>query len=309
MSDNTSRKSLVPSGRTDLVLHGREGNKLIRRAASDALVPMQSLMNRPEVVLYRVGTREFHEEDFRQLQIWALELGMDGRVDELIVILDEKFKAYKNSFHWYFFLKGYGGLRNWYSDGRIKIFGLFSEEQKISYPKLPELTHYLFASKQLTEIDLSSAPTLTTLYCYNNQLTELNLSPVPALTGLWCHRNLLMELDLSSVPALRTLYCYYNQLTELNLSSLPALTELWCDGNRLAELDLSSTPALTMLRCCDNQLTELDLSSTPALTTLFCPGNQLTELDIRNCLYLESVIVDPWVVVQKRADQIVYSPG
>ncbi len=39
MSDKTNGKGLVPAGKASLVPHGREGNKLIRRAASDALVP------------------------------------------------------------------------------------------------------------------------------------------------------------------------------------------------------------------------------------------------------------------------------
>ncbi|MCL1630098.1 hypothetical protein M3N55_15330 [Roseibaca sp. V10] len=91
MSDDTSGKSLVPLWNTGLVSHGREGNKLIRRAASDALIPMYSLINQQESILHRVGTHEFHDEDFRQLQVWASELGMDGQISEFVDAFDKFF--------------------------------------------------------------------------------------------------------------------------------------------------------------------------------------------------------------------------
>jgi hypothetical protein len=55
-------------------------------------------------------------------------------------------------------------------------------------------------------------------------------------------------------------------------------------------------------------VTELDLSSVPTLLFISSDNNLLTELDIRNCLYLKSVKVDPWVVVHKRPDQVVKHP-
>jgi hypothetical protein len=91
MSDKTSGKSIVPSGRADLIAYGAGGNRLIQRATSDALIPMNSVMNLPKNILHRVGTREFYDEDFRQLQVWASELGMDGRIADFVESFDRFF--------------------------------------------------------------------------------------------------------------------------------------------------------------------------------------------------------------------------
>jgi hypothetical protein len=313
MSDKMSGKGLVPSGNTGPVLHGREGNKLIRRAASDALVPIQTMMNQRTTTLHRVGTREFHDEDFRQLQVWAAELGMEGRISEFVEAVDKAFMDLVNRASWSVPKYIEDKVRDWCSDGRIRFFAEFGEGQ-LSSPRLSKLTDLVWGVPTLVPahlalplkmLDLSSVPALTRLWCYNNQLTELDLSSLPALTRLLCYNNRLTELDLSSVPALTALLCNNNPLTELDLSSVPALTGLSCGNNQLTELDLSSVPALRELWCDNNQLTELDLSSVPELEYLSCDNNRLTELDIRSCIHLKYVTVDPWVVVHKRPDQAV----
>ena len=114
----------------------------------------------------------------------------------------------------------------------------------------------------------------------------------------------LEVLDLSGVPTLTELKCVGNQLTELDLSPAPALTEVWCNHNHLTKLDLSNSSALNKLWCWDNHLTELDLSQVPGLFFLACQDNQLDELDIRSCR-LTRCWVDPWVIVSRRAEQIV----
>lgn len=266
MSDKTSGMSLVPAGSSDLTVRGRKGNKLIRRAASDALVPIRAMMNQQATTLQRVGTREFHDEDYQQLQVWASELGMEGGVSEFVEAFDKSFLDRKNT-HWAIFQYTEGNEQDWYSDGRIRFFAELGET-KLSSPRLSKLTHLIWAPYAHAE-----AP-----------LKKRNLSSVPALTYLWCRGNKLTELDLSSVPA---------------------LTVLWCDGNQLTELDLSPVPALIDLVCADNQLTEINLSYVPALEYLICDKNLLTELDIRSCLYLTVVRVDPWVVVHKRPEQTV----
>lgn len=284
MSDETSKKSIVSSRQTDLIASGAGGNRLIRRAASDALVSIQNMMGQMATTLHRVGTREFHDEDFRQLQVWASELGRDGQLSEFVKAINKEFTELIDERNELVLKFIENNSMQWCHDGRIRIFVRIGADYR-SFPRLPKLTHLCwFDEPPSNTIDLSSVPALTDLRCANNQLTEL---------------------DLASVPALKRLSCDNNQLTELDLSSIPALTELWCANNQLTELDLASVPALTRLSCDNNQLTELDLSSVPGLTSLFCSDNQLTELDIRGCLQLESVTVDPWVVVHKRADQTI----
>lgn len=122
MSDKTSGKSIVPSGKTDPVASDTGGNRLIRRAASDALVPMNSVMNRLEPILHRVGTREFHEEDFRQLQVWASELGMEGRVADFVEAFDRFFMGLVTQRDHFVigFIKD--NRVEWCRDGRIRLF-------------------------------------------------------------------------------------------------------------------------------------------------------------------------------------------
>jgi hypothetical protein len=84
MSDKTNGNNIVPSGKSGLVPSGHGGNKLIRKAASDALALMNSAMNLPKTILHWVGTREFHDEDFRQLQVWTSEIEMEGQVSEFM---------------------------------------------------------------------------------------------------------------------------------------------------------------------------------------------------------------------------------
>jgi hypothetical protein len=323
MSDKTTGKSIVPSRKLGLVPSGDGGNDLIRRVASDALIPMQSLKNQQRPILHRVGTREFHDEDFQQLQIWASDLGMEGRVADFVEAFDRYFRVLVSISDDFVIGHATPNRAEWCCDGRIRLFVGFGGG-KFTSPRLPKLTHlaldpeYIMDlcapqelmsieryNSQLTELDLSAVPALTHLWCSSNRLTELDLSAVPALTHLWCHNNQLTELDLASVPALRELECGSNNSIDLDLSAVPALTYLGCGGNQLTELDLASVPALTSLYCAHNQLTELDLAFAPALTYLECDNNQLTELDIRRCLSLRSVTVDPWVVVHKRPEQTV----
>ena len=119
MSDKTSGKSIVPSGKTDLLASGAGGNRLIRRAASDALVPMNSVMNRPEPILHRVGNYELHDEDFRQLKFWASELKMIGKELDLLKELEEAFKEAASE---RLSIAEYKELTDFCADGRIRYF-------------------------------------------------------------------------------------------------------------------------------------------------------------------------------------------
>lgn len=287
MSDETSGKSIVPQGNTGLVQHGRQGNKLIRRASSDALLLIENLMNVPKPLLHQDGENEFYEEDFRQLQIWASELGMDGQVTEFVEAFDEVFKNFVDAHDDTYSLEVIEDLKKWSCDGRIKFFTEFGEG-KLSSPQLPKLTHLCWEptvgpggySSQIRKLDLTSVPSLTRLSCGNSDLAELDLSSVPNLTWLNCRYNDLQELGLASVPALMELNCSFNKLTKLDLLSVPALMTLNCETNVLTGLDLSSVTSLTRLDCGYNDLTELKLSSMPALMTLVCVSNNLTELDL-----------------------------
>lgn len=284
MSDKTSQNSLVPSEKSGLDPSGHSGNKLIQRAASDALVPIQTMMNQQASTLHRVGSREFHDEDYQQLQVWASELGMEGDLDKFVEVFDSFFRELvakgDPQVSTYFRLEN---ALDWLCNGGIRFFADFGGG-KLSSPRLPKLKHFCLmpenGSTLTKKLNLPGVPALTHLGCDGNQLSELDLSSVPILRVLVCHHNQLSELDLSSVPALMHLSCHNNQLSELDLSSVPALRYINCIRNQLNELDLSSVQALEYLFCGANQLTELYLPSVPALTNLVCDHNQLSKLNL-----------------------------
>lgn len=311
MSDKTSQNSLVPSGKCGLVQSDHSGNKLIQRAASDALVPIQTMMNQQASTRHRVGTREFHDEDYQQLQVWASELGIEGGLDKFVEVFDSFFRELvakgdprvstyfrlENAMDWLrndrirFFADFGGGKLSSPLLPKLKHFHLMPENgstlsKKLNLPGVPALTHLGCEGNQLSELDLSSVPTLRTPVCHHNQLSELDLSSVPALTHLSCHNNQLSELDLSSVPALLYLNCFMSELNELDLSSVQSLEYLLCGANQLTELYLPSVPALTNLDCDHNQLSQLNLPLAPALVFLSCSNNLLSELDLSSAPHL-----------------------
>jgi hypothetical protein len=158
MSDEVSGKSIVTSRQTNLMSPAAVGNRLIQRAASDALVPIQNMMDPMAPTLHQVGKREFHDEDFRQLQVWASELGMEGRLAELVNKLDDVFNLYSKA--------GTAGillrrkLKDWHENGRIKYLRLFVGTKRVDSLNLPGLTHLHCTNGQLIEISIRSLTAL-----------------------------------------------------------------------------------------------------------------------------------------------------
>lgn len=218
---------------------GRPGNRLVSRAASDALASLQSLSDKR----WQVGEFALREQDYRQLQIWLEHLNSNGRTWTLEEFVSEALSGFEED----------DERGEVIADGKILILDL--------------------GEMGFTELDLSGVPDLALLSCEGNPLKDLELHSVPSLTELWCSGNQLTELDLSSVPDLTMLGLDQNQLTELDLSSVPNLTELRCDYNQLTALQLSKVPNLTSLHCYGNQLTELDIRNCPNLLNITCdPG-------------------------------------
>ena len=273
-TEDTSRALVAKGSGTSLTPIAGAGQRLLTRMNTDVLPFTEAEKAVLAKTLRRVGSLEFCEEDYQQLQLWASQ--REGvSAEDLANYLAGKAVA---------------DNVNWLVEGRIKDIRIDDG----------------FWKGWLAEFrvrDLSSVPLLGNLQCNENQLTELDLSKVPLLTKLQCDNNQLTELDLLSVPLLDWLQCDNNQLTELDLSSVPLLGNLQCYNNQLTELDLSRVPLLTWLWCDENQLTELDLTSVPLLAALWCNENQLTELDIRHCLAIEAITCDAAVRIIKNPDQ------
>ena len=98
MSDDKAGNSVISLAEQALVAQGASENRLIRRAVSDALVPMHELSSSLRAVLRRVGDWEFHEEDYRQLEIWSDALDMET-LDEVVDYISEAFAKHRFTNH------------------------------------------------------------------------------------------------------------------------------------------------------------------------------------------------------------------
>ena len=264
----TEAKTLpVVRGGSSLATIGPGARSLIGRMVSDALgVPYQGAI--APVTLHRIGDYEFCDADFRQILLWAEQVGESpGYVVECFSRAENPRSDCSFSFE--------------VVDGRILklVWDLAAMPIDLFECREPlRMTHLMFEGssdgQRLTELRLTGCKGLVYLDCSSNFLTELNLSAVSGLRELRCYHNQLTALDLSAVPELRELWCHYNQLTELDLSPVTDLRILSCGDNPLTELDLSAVPELETLSCSENQLTELDLSAVPELETLSCVGKR-----------------------------------
>jgi hypothetical protein len=92
MADDETQNSLIPLKDNALVDPATAGHRLIRRAISDAVVPMRNLSASLQSTLRRVGAWEFHAEDYRQLEIWALALDL-GALEQVTEHIDRLYNS------------------------------------------------------------------------------------------------------------------------------------------------------------------------------------------------------------------------
>lgn len=185
----------------------------------------------PEV-LHNLGSVKVFTSDYKQLTIWADNLGCS--VYQFIALQDQRFS------------EGALAPYPWIKDGRII---------QIDVRKM-----------NITELDLSHCPEIETIFCGDNKLRELDLSRTFKLEHLNCDRSSLRKVDLTHVPNLTNFWCNNGQLTELDLSYSSKLNSLCCGHNSLKTLDLSACSNLEMLYLRGNKFTSIDISCCPKLS-------------------------------------------
>ena len=302
MTEKPKFQSLVPRLPDGAVTKVNKGRRLISPMNEDLLPVIVETNRELAPVMRRLGDFELHEDDYRQLHIWARDFTERGDAITALQLANSLAVASQE-----YFLP-------WIVHGRI-ISANFSllrhgyEITQLSLTRVPALVFLNCSGTDLTKLNLSTVPELAELSCNNCELTELALSNLTSLEELDCSFNFLSTLSLltskgTELTKLKILNCAHNKLTDL-LSIYDALiefgasmgkkqlTELYCNYNQLTELDLNpgrvamvgddpfnpfEFPELTTLWCDSNQLTELDVSCTPKLTELSCSNNQLTGL-------------------------------
>lgn len=201
---------------------------------------------------FRIGGYELCEPDYRQIVLWAGQMGRSPL--ELLSHLH----PHENlpDADWSATTITTGSVVVLYWDFAVLPL-------KTLRVNLPCLTQFRSDSGGvLTELDISDS----------KNLEDLNLG---------CNGTRLEKLALTGLHKLSKLTCRFGRLRELNLSDVPNLQHLVCGGNLLGSLDLTNVPNLQSLSCYINKLTELDLSSVPQVWYLDVKGNPLSTLDIR----------------------------
>jgi hypothetical protein len=330
MSDDTSGKGLVPSEKAGLVLRGRERHKLIRRAASDALVLMQTMVNQQEPILHRAGTKElfFPRISIKGKRFRFVEDGTETVLDttKLDVVIVGMNPNLSKTFY----------AKAWDKDAEPAAPDCYSPDGIKPHPEAetPQndmcagCPHNAWGSKIGPQGMLLKACTdqkrLAVVSADDPEGPVYLLQVTPAaLKGLNSyHQELFVRgipvevvktkigfdtdasfpklkfgfggfLDEDAYAAVEPLFGRDDVLAITGArQSNPTITKLDFCSNQLTELDLSSVPVLMELGCGNNQLTELDLSSVPALELLWCDNNQLTELDLSSVPALELLWCD-----------------
>ncbi len=200
---------------------------------------------------------------------------------------------------------------------KLKILSCdYNELTKLDVSKNTALSFLCCNENNLTTIDLSKNTALTYLNCSVNLLTNLDVSKNTKLEILSCNNNKIKTLNVSACKVLDELHCYSNQMTSLTVNSAITLVDaddnaltsvnvsacknlkcLYVSNNKLTNLNIGNNTNLTEVNCSFNQLTSLDVSKNTKLTSLECQNNKITKLDVTNCTLLETLTVDPSVVV------------
>lgn len=212
---------------------------------------------------FRIGGYELCERDYRQIVLWAGQMGMSPL--EVLSRLRPHEKL--PDADWTATTITTGSIVALYWDFAV----LPLKTLRVS---LPSLTQFRSDSGGvLTELDISDSKNLEQL-------------------DLGCNGTHLEKLALTGLHKLSKLTCRFGRLRELNLLDVPNLQHLVCGGNLLGSLDLTNVPNLQSLSCYINKLTELDLSSVPRVWYLDVKGNALSMLDIRPLLKLKMLSYD-----------------
>jgi hypothetical protein len=318
MSDETSGKSIVPSRQTDLMASGTGGNRLIRRAASDALLLMQTVGKQQKPKLHQARTKKlfFPRISIRGNRFRLVDDGTEtvletAKLDVVIVGMNPKMSKT-------FYAKAWNPeaeptVPDCYSLDGIKPH---PESESPQNDLCASCSHNAWGSKigsqgqPLKACKDQKRLAIVAADDPDGRVYLLQVTPA-ALLGLNAYQK---ELSMRGIPleivktrivfdtvanfpklkfgfggfldddtyaSVKPMFGREDVLAITGASqSNPTITKLDVSSNQLSELDLSSALALTHLECNDNQLTELDLSSVPALTHLWCYNNQLTELDL-----------------------------
>ncbi len=127
----------------------------------------------------------------------------------------------------------------------------------------PHLTELRIFWNKLSSLDVSGLTNLTYLDCDNNgdifasmELTSLNVQGCTSLETLICTRNRIFHLDVSGLENLKLLDCYGNYdvfsqtgLMDINLMNCHNMERIKCNGNTLlTDLDLSCSTHFVEIR-------------------------------------------------------------
>lgn len=311
---------LIPLPGAGLTDSRSNGGRIVSEMVGSALALTQSNQVNPPVILHhKVGDHWFCDPDYRQLVVWATDLGLmpekvvqhllrQSILNEAEVLLYDIFGEMVGTciengrfldLQWDLSALPVEQM-NWVPGlkmKRVRIACSSSPDDKpqtISSLRVPlsELNDLQCRRIGLRQIDLSSALGLERLDCSFNRLTTLDLGSVPELKELNARNNWLLELRLPSDSQLTKLDVTRNELVSLDCATAPSLKQLSVSRNRLKKLELTGATHLTKLHCHTNQLTDLDLRNVPSLTILVVSDNQLSDLDLSAVPLLTELRVD-----------------
>jgi Leucine-rich repeat (LRR) protein len=233
---------------------------------------------------FKIGRYEWCEPEYRQILIWAKDLGMEPEtlVERLLYDESKSESAFAN------FLHPPRGSMVRVDNGKIVALDWCLRIRKLDLSSLPHLTALGWWGLGLVELRLTGVPKLQSLHFNSGEVpgpsdfAMLDLSLVPNLLHLGCSRTGILSLDLSGVAQLVSLGCSSTPLRSLELSAVPKLQELNCGFTKIETLDLSRVPDLRKLDCSNTGITELDLRCVPNLTHLTYGGSSSAKAGIRD---------------------------
>ncbi|MES2411217.1 MAG: T9SS type A sorting domain-containing protein [Bacteroidota bacterium] len=161
----------------------------------------------------------------------------------------------------------------------LKILYASNNVSTVNLNGLVNLETFSCVNNSLTSLDLTGSPNLKNLHCDWGNIATLNCTGLIHLETISANANDLTSLDVSSLTNLQTLSCYGNAFTSLSLNGLTHLQTVNCSQNQLTSLNLSGLINLQHLDIRQNQFSSLDLSGLSNLNYLDCGLNHLTSLD------------------------------
>jgi Leucine-rich repeat (LRR) protein len=295
---NEEKLSLIAHGTHTLARDYAAGKRITEEMAAGALeiITHKSTAHTPR---FRISDHLLCEPDYRQIVVWAKELGISAEDVLASLLLTPK-----------------GGLWFWKNDMGTKIVnGQFlslsfnrnllpvSSFQWVDGLEIESMVAWGHASG--IEYFSSNLPSLQRLHLHDQEIPSIILDSTLRLRELRLINNRLSNLEIGAGSELRELWCVNNLLGEINLATTPKLEKLSCSGNRIATLALEFLPRLTSLYCKDNLISDLDLSKTPLLERLICSNNPIAEIDITPLFTLQHLEYEKAKThLTKRPDQL-----